>query len=161
MRMSYHGHAMFDRYDDLIRQMEREMRRLQQEAFGSIITGASSPGRLWQPNVDICETEECLWVRVEVAGLDLSRTKLTLAPDNRVLTVSGERPEPESSCEGRRRCYQLEVFFGRFQRDILLPDVPLDRDAVNASYQDGFLIVTLPKLTDEDEEPTTIPVTSG
>ena len=136
---------MFKRYEDMIRQMEREMQRFQQEAFGSLLGGGGLPGRMWQPNVDICESEDCVWVRLEAAGLDLERTRITLAPDNRVLTVSGERPEPEASCEGRKRCHQLEVYFGTFQRDVLLPDVSLDRDAVSAQYQNGILKVVIPK----------------
>lgn len=150
--------GMFKRYEDMIRQMEREMRRFQQEAFGSLLGGGGLPGRMWQPNVDICESEDCVWVRVEAAGLSLDHTRVSLAPDNRVLTVSAERPEPEDSCAGRRRCHQLEVFFGRFQRDILLPDVPLDRDAVVASYKDGFLTITLPKRSTAGPPATTIEV---
>lgn len=150
---------MFKRYEDMIRQMEREMQRFQQEAFGSLLGGGGLPGRMWQPNVDICESEECVWVRVEAAGLTLDNARVSLAQDNRVLTVSGERPEPEDSCAGRRRCHQLEVYFGSFQRDILLPDVPLDRTGVTATYKDGFLIVTLPKRAPVPEAVTTIPVT--
>lgn len=144
----------------MIRQMEREMQRFQQEAFGTILGGGGLPGRMWQPNVDVCENEECLWVRVEAAGLDLDRMRITLAPDNRVLTVSGERPEREDACTGRRNCHQLEVFFGRFQRDILLPDVPVDRDQVSANYKDGFLIITLPKRVPVEPATTKIPITS-
>ncbi|HEY3269206.1 MAG TPA: Hsp20/alpha crystallin family protein [Armatimonadota bacterium] len=149
---------MFKRYEDLIRQMEREMQRFQQEAFGSMLGGGGLPGRMWQPNVDICESEDCLWVRVEAAGLSLANTRITLAADNRVLTISGERPEPGDACEGRRRCHQLEVYFGRFQRDVLLPNVPLDRDAVTANYKDGFLVVTLPKRVSAETGITAIPV---
>lgn len=150
---------MFKRYEDMIRQMEREMQRFQQEAFGSLLGGGGLPGQMWQPNVDICENDECVWVRLEAAGLSLDHTRINLAPDNRVLTVTAERPEPEDACLGRRRCHQLEVYFGRFQRDILLPDVPLDRDAVSANYKDGFLVITLPKRAVSEQQSTSIAVT--
>jgi len=151
---------MFKSYEDMIRQMEREMQRFQQEAFGSLLGGGGLPGRMWQPNVDICEGEDTLWVRVEAAGLNLENTRVVLSPDNRVLTVSGERPEPEESSSGRRRCHQLEVYFGRFQRDILLPDEPLDRDNIRVSYRDGFLTITIPKGARREMHATTIRVTS-
>jgi HSP20 family protein len=150
---------MFKRYEDMIRQMEMEMQRFQQEAFGSLLGGGGLPGRMWQPNVDICESDECVWVRIEAAGLSLDNTRISLALDNRVLTVTAERPEPDDACMGRRRCHQLEVYFGRFQRDILLPDVPLERDAVSAHYKDGFLIITLPKTATAEQHATTIKVT--
>jgi HSP20 family molecular chaperone IbpA len=145
---------MFRRYEEMVRQMEREMLRFQQEAFGHVLGTGGWPGRMWQPNVDVCESEDCVWVRLEAAGLDLDRTRVTLGPDNRVLTVTGYRPEPSDACERRLRCHQLEIYFGHFERDILLPDVSLDREAVRADYRDGMLIVTLPKrpVCDEDEE---------
>jgi HSP20 family protein len=149
---------MFKRYEDMVREMEREMQRFQQEAFGSLLGGGGRPGRMWQPNVDICEGEDCLWVRVEAAGLDVKNTRINLAADNRVLTVHGARPEPDDSTSNRKRCHQLETFFGRFQRDILLPNIPLDRDAVSADYKDGFLIVTLPKRSPVPQKATSIPV---
>ena len=148
---------MFKRYEDMIREMEREMQRFQQEAFGTVL-GTGMPARMWQPNVDICESDDCIWVRVEAAGLSLAHTRVTLAADNRVLTVSGDRPEPEDASTGRRRCHQLEVYFGRFQRDILLPNVPLDRDNVTANYKDGFLVITCPKMSEQAEPPTSIQV---
>jgi HSP20 family protein len=150
---------MFKQYEDMIRQMEREMQRFQQEAFGSLLGGGGLPGRMWQPNVDICESENHLWVRVEAAGLSLEHTRVTLSSDNRVLTISGERPEPDDASSGRRRCHQLEVYFGRFQRDILLPDEPLDRQGLNAEYRDGFLIVTIPKGARREVRTTTIHIT--
>lgn len=151
---------MLKRYEDMIRQMEREMQRFQQEAFGSLLGGGGLPGRMWQPNVDICETEEYLWVRVEAAGLNLDTTRVSLSSDNRVLTVSGERPEPDSSPSQRRRCHQLEIYFGRFQRDILLPDEALNRDDLRMEYRDGFLTVTIPKGVPRRVKTTTIKVRS-
>jgi HSP20 family molecular chaperone IbpA len=151
---------MLKRYEDMIRQMEREMQRFQQEAFGSLLGGGGLPGRMWQPNVDICESEDCLWVRVEAAGLNLENTRISLSPDNRVLTISGDRPEPESSPSERRRCHQLEVYFGRFQRDILLPDEPLNRDGLRVEYREGFLTVTIPKGAARQVKATTIRVNS-
>lgn len=151
---------MLKRYEDLIRQMEREMQRFQQEAFGSLLGGGGLPSRMWQPNVDICENEDCLWVRVEAAGLNVENTRVTLSADNRVLTVSGERPEPGTYNPERRRCHQLEVYFGRFQRDILLPDEGLDREAIRVEYRDGFLLVTLPKSAPRRVRTTTIQVNS-
>jgi HSP20 family protein len=150
---------MFKRYEDMIRQMEREMQRFQQEAFGSLLGGGGLPGRMWQPNVDICEDEDALWIRVEAAGLSLANTRITLSPDSRVLTISGDRPEPAGSSNARSRCHQLEVYFGRFQRDVLLPDEPLDRAGLTADYKDGFLIITIPKGVRTEVRTTTIRIT--
>jgi len=70
---------------------------------------------------------------------------VALSPDDRVLTVSGTRTEGHADREGRLRCHQLEIYFGPFERSVGLPGVPVNRDAITASYRDGFLLVTLPK----------------
>jgi HSP20 family protein len=44
------------------------------------------------------------------------------------------------------RYYQLEVYYGPFERTIPIPpEIKIDREMLQAKYRDGFLIITLPK----------------
>ncbi|MDQ2687911.1 MAG: Hsp20/alpha crystallin family protein [Armatimonadota bacterium] len=136
----------FKDYRDIIRQMEREMQQLSDEAFrGFFDVPGGGAGRFWQPAVDIHETDGQLLVKMELAGARSEDLQVSLSPDDRVLTVSGMRTEGRADREGRQRCHQLEIYFGPFERSVGLPSVPLNRDAITASYRDGFLSVTLPK----------------
>ena len=82
-----------------------------------------------------------------------------LSPDDRVLSVSGDRNEEDADRRDRVRCYQLEIYFGQFERQVVLPgDIRIDRDAISASCKDGFLVVTLPKRTDRSTGSRTIPI---
>jgi HSP20 family molecular chaperone IbpA len=104
----------------------------------------------FSPAVDMYETKTALIVKMELAGIQPDRLNITLSADDRVLSVAGERREPAEEHEGRIRCYQLEIFFGTFARDIVLPtDMRFNRDNIKANYRDGFLIISLPKRAEK------------
>jgi len=108
-------------------------------------------GRFWQPAVDIHETQTHLVVKMELAGAQAEELNVSLSPDDRVLTVSGLRSEGQGDRNKRMRCHQLEIYFGPFERAIGLPNIPVSRDSITASYRDGFLIVSLPKRQGQDK----------
>jgi len=153
----------FKDYRDIIRQMEREMQQLSDEAFrGFFAIPAGGAGRFWQPPVDIHETAKSLMVKVELAGAKAEELQVSLAADDRVLVISGSRVEGHTDRDGRVRCHQLEIYFGPFERTIALPaGVHVDRDKITARYREGFLTVTLPKLNDVEQKPKkrVIPIT--
>ena len=148
----------FNDYRDLIRQMEREMQQLSDEAFrGFFALPTGGAGRFWQPPIDIHETESAVIVKVELAGVKADDLHVSLTPDDRILNISGTRGESHGDREGRVRCHQLEIYFGPFERAVGLPSgIRLDRDAIKATYRDGFLSVTLPKKPQSDKPQTRI-----
>lgn len=153
----------FNDYRDIIRQMEREMQQLSDEAFrGFFALPTGSTGRFWQPSVDIHETQEAVLIKVELAGVKANDIHVSLTPDDRILNISGTRREGQDAREGRVRSHHLEIYVGPFERAIALPSgIRLNRDAIKATYRDGFLLVTLPKRT-RIEQPQTrvIPIST-
>ncbi|MGO8672249.1 MAG: Hsp20/alpha crystallin family protein [Capsulimonadaceae bacterium] len=147
----------FRDYRDLIRQMEREMQQMSDEAFRGFFTlPMGSHGRFWQPAVDVHETENSIVVKMELAGAKADDLQVALATGDRTLTISGTRAETDVDREGRQRCHQLEIYFGPFERSISLPSsLQIDRDSITASYRDGFLNVILPKKSIERPCPET------
>jgi len=137
---------MFKDYEDLIRQMEFEMQRSSTEAMRRLIELPSDIREFWLPRADVYETPDELVVRVELAGIRRERLDVSLSADDRVLRIRGARLEPYTDERKKVRYYQLEVYFGSFERDVLLPaNVAIDREKLTATYKDGFLVVTLPK----------------
>ncbi len=137
----------FNDYRDIIRQMEREMQQLSDEAFrGFFALPTGTAGRFWQPPVDVHETEEAMLIKVELAGVKADDIHVSLTPDDRILNISGTRREGLDTCEGRVRSHHLEIYVGPFERAVGLPSgMRLNRDAIKATYRNGFLLVTLPK----------------
>ena len=103
----------------------------------------AAPGSEFVPPTDVSETDEGYEVRMEIAGIDPDTAAIVVGEDNRMLSVSGVRP----AAAGRqgRRLLNLEVQYGGFGRRLLLPE-PVDLDLTTASYDEGFLIIRLPKL---------------
>ena len=113
----------------------------------------------FQPAIDMYETASALVVEMELAGIVPERLRITLSADDRVLSVAGERREPQADHQERTRCYHLEIFFGQFERQIVLPsNVAFDRENITANYRDGFLIIALPKRAEPRHEKRVIEV---
>jgi HSP20 family protein len=153
----------FKDYRDIIRQVERDMQQMTDDVFRGHFDLRVTGGRFWVPSVDIHETDENLLVKCEIAGVKAEDLQVALSADDRVLTIAGIRKEPQDERSGRLRCHQLEVYFGPFERAVPLPHkVPVDRERLSAVYKDGFLIVTLPKLSVVVEQVTRqIPITAS
>jgi HSP20 family molecular chaperone IbpA len=105
------------------------------------------------------ETPDEVVIKAEISGVKAERMSVVLSSDDRIVTISGDRTEEDAEREGRIRCFQLEITFGKFERQIMLPnDVRVDRDAISASCRDGFLVVRLPKRAARLPENRTVPI---
>lgn len=144
---------------DLLRQLESEMQRIADEALRGFFADVPAPNKFWQPRVDVHETSDSVIVKMEIAGVKLEKLNVTLSSDDRVLTVTGERNEEDEERAQRIRCYQLEIYFGAFERQIVLPvEARIDREKITANYRDGILVVQLPKRVQQAPETTRITV---
>ncbi len=137
---------MFKSYDEMLEELEREMRRVSDDMLLQVFRASGMAGELWTPRVDVYETANNVVVKVCAAGLVPDQMELTISSDNRFLTLRGVRVEQDDDKSERIRYYQLEVYYGRFERIVSLPaEVAVDRDKLTATYRDGFLKVVLPK----------------
>jgi HSP20 family protein len=104
------------------------------------------PAIRFQPRVDMYETDAALVIKMELAGVRPERIEVTLAADDSLLTIRGDRTEELYRHPERLKCYQLEIYYGDFERAIPLPThLSLERDSISANYKDGFLVISLPK----------------
>ncbi len=94
--------------------------------------------KTWRPPTDVYETADCFVVKVEIAGMQ--RTDLHIALEAKELTISGVRHDSSTKVGYQ----QMEIQYGAFESHVSLP-AAVDQDAVEAAYQEGFLIIRLPK----------------
>jgi HSP20 family protein len=136
----------FKSYDDMLNDLERQMKRVSDDILTHMFRMSSASGEVWSPRVDVYETADAVVVKVCVAGLDPANLELALTADNRFLTLRGVRIDQDSDKVDRIRYHQLEVYYGPFERIVSMPPgIPLDHDALTATYKDGFMKVVLPK----------------
>jgi len=97
---------------------------------------------VWQIAVDILEAQEGYLIIAPLAGVPRSDVDVTISRN--VLSISGNRPEPEIYQEALKIPVQ-ECFYGPFSRSIILPE-NLALDTIRATIERGMLIVTIPYL---------------
>lgn len=149
---------IFRSYEDMLEELEREMRRISDDMLLQMFRLPGAAGEVWTPRVDVYETKDALVVKVCAAGITPENVEVQLSVDNRFLTIRGVRTEGNIDRSGLVRYYQLEIYYGPFERIIALPaEVKLDRDTLSATYEDGFLLISLPKRP--LEKGRTVPIT--
>jgi HSP20 family protein len=118
--------------------LHREMNRLFDDAFRSFDIAPFSSQAMGWPNVEVNETANEVKVIAELPGLEKNDVNLQLRDG--LLTISGEK---RSDTEDKERRFS-ERYYGRFERSVPVDDV--DQDNVEASFKNGVLTVTLPRL---------------
>jgi len=96
-------------------------------------------GGVWEPPVDVYETEENWTVVVALPGVPSERIRYGLEADS--LLVVAERPIPSECSEGAIR--RKELPHGRFARRLRFRAAPLE--VSQASLKDGCLVLVLRK----------------
>lgn len=95
------------------------------------------------PELNVYETEKKFELTLALPGM--SKDDIELSVENHTLTISGERTFEE---ENGRKYHRVESRFGKFERSLPLPDI-IDVDNINATYENGVLTVTVPKLKEK------------
>jgi HSP20 family protein len=97
-------------------------------------------GAEWIPVLDVVENANEFIVRVEVPGIH--RENLDTQLTGQMLTITGKR---EMATETPGEAFLLrERLYGKFVRRIRLP-APVTENKVTATYEQGVLLVHLPK----------------
>ena len=98
-------------------------------------------GTEWYPTLDLTETADEFIVRIEAAGIHKENLDINLT--GTLLTITGRR---ELMTEGSGETYlRREREIGKFMRTIRLPAQIVEPE-VKATYQDGVLVIHLPKV---------------
>ncbi|HVP28266.1 MAG TPA: Hsp20/alpha crystallin family protein [Myxococcota bacterium] len=108
-------------------------------------------GRAHQPAVDIDENDKSYTLSVELPGVKKDDVSVEL--ENGILTIHGEKKSEREEKKGSSRW--VERSFGSFHRSFTLPANAVS-DRVEATFKDGVLVVTIPKV--ESPKPKVIAI---
>jgi len=101
------------------------------------------PNDVWQPQVNVYESDSEVTVCVDLAGIRGEDIHVEAHADCLVLRGRRLPPAPPRQ-EADLRVHVMEIDAGNFSRQIELP-VPVDRSRVSARYHEGLLWVVIPK----------------
>lgn len=133
--------------------MRNEIDRLFEDAFNAPV-GKWDRSSVWGFPLDVTENEEAFVVKAAVPGMNPDDLEITIS-DN-VLTIKGETNFEETKED--EKVHLQERRFGSFMRSITLPS-PVESDAVEATYENGVLTLSIPKA--EAVKPKRIAVKVG
>ena len=108
---------------------------------------------MWQPTVDISETNDSLVVKAELPGLETEDVNVSISGD--ILTIKGEKKTEDEQKDEHYHC--VERYSGSFQRVFQLPS-GVKADEVKATFDKGVLKVTLPKVEEAKKKEIEIEV---
>ncbi len=134
----------WDPFREMTQQTQSQINKLVDQVWG---------GRQesWLPAIDVFDTKDAVVLKAELAGMNPDDIQIEV--EDNVLTVKGERRFEEAVDE--ERYYRVERRFGSFQRSLALPQGVRAED-ISASYEDGILTISVPKV--EEEKPKRIEV---
>ncbi len=93
------------------------------------------------PKVDVVDRDSEVLVRAEVPGFD--NKELDVSVTDGAVTIKGEHGEETREEEGQY--FHSEITRNAFTRTVALPS-EVDADKASASFKNGILELTLPKL---------------
>lgn len=102
--------------------------------------------------IDLKETGDALVIHAEMPGV--RKDQIDISIDNNVLTIAAEVSQYDAD-EQDDKVIHSERYYGSVQRSISLP-AEVTTDEVSAKYQDGILVLSLPKSSRNDKKKISI-----
>lgn len=95
----------------------------------------------WMPAVDVIRSEDGVKIHADIPGIKPEDVKIEV--ENGTLTVSGSVEESKETKENGGKFLRRERRYGSFSRSMTLP-AGIDRDAIDATCENGVLEVSIP-----------------
>lgn len=101
----------------------------------------------WAPAVDVAECADAYEITAELPGTKREDVEVSLEGDT--LKLTGERRQESTENNEDKHFHRVERSYGKFQRSFTLPE-DVDREAIAARFDNGLLIVKLPRVAKEE-----------
>ncbi len=123
----------------------KNFERVLDELFTPGFSGASSNHQ--RPLVNVVENASDFKLEVAAPGLSKEDFKISIEKDQLIITAKKEQKEEANKEKYSRR----EFNFSSFKRSFHLPET-VNGEAIAANYENGILILTLPKKEEAKEK---------
>jgi HSP20 family protein len=99
------------------------------------------------PRVRISEDKDNFYLNIEMPGIPKDDVKISL--EDNVLSVNGTKKAQNKTEDAN--LIMNEIYYGEFSRSFNLSN-DIKKDAIDAEFKDGLLIITLPKVEEAKPE---------
>jgi HSP20 family protein len=140
--------------------MIRDPSRLFRDLWGDLDTWfdwrPTRGDRRWMPAVDVKETDKTYVLEADLPGMTDRDVDVRIEGDT--LTLSSHKEEERE--DNREGYLRRERYSRRFQRSFRLPE-DVDRDKIEAKFQNGVLTLNMPRTGASRERGRKIAIKSG
>ena len=95
--------------------------------------------------INLKELKNSFVIKADIPGVDKTNVDISLNGNN--LTIKYERVEEHKEENEEINYFYSEMKYGSISRTILIPSYDIDHNKMTAKYNNGELIVTIPKLS--------------
>jgi HSP20 family protein len=101
------------------------------------------PPQTWRPALNLYRCDECMVVCADLAGVDEHSVQVQI--EGRRLAIRGQRaaPEPRGDANKPVQVLAMEIDYGWFEREVLLP-VDVEARKASLAHENGLLWIHLP-----------------
>lgn len=128
---------------DLLREVDAWGHKFEQLLTEQPPCQRPSRGRVWQPAIELAETEQSFVLRVEVPGL--TGPEIDVQASRFQVAIAAQR-QPRQSGSPNSGHLRSELQYGQLHRVISLTK-PIVPDRIESQLNNGILTLTLPKLS--------------
>lgn len=128
---------------DLLREVDAWGRQFEQLLTEQPPCQRPEMGRVWQPAIELEETENSFILRVEVPGLTAEEIDVQASRFQVAIAAHRQPPQNVTQNSGYLRS---ELRYGKLKRVVPLTK-PIVPDRIEAQLKDGILTLTLPKFS--------------
>ncbi len=138
---------------DLLREVDAWGRQFEQLLNEKPPCQRPEMGRVWQPAIELKETENSFVLQVELPGL--LGSEIDVQASRFQVAIAAHRQSPNAGSH-HRSYLSSELRYGKFRRVVPLPK-PIVPDRIEAVLKDGVLTLTLPKLSAQQPQVVKVP----
>lgn len=136
-----------------LKRMQEQMNRLFGDSLLRLgqnpIRSSGKSGMVAVPRLDLSDQGDHFVIRMDLPGAE--KANINVEVKGRTLTVSAKRDEVQETKDKSGRVIRRERQSGNFLRTMTLPE-DVKADAVEAKYENGVLVITIPKATKQKHE---------
>ena len=104
---------------------------------------------------DIYEKDGVYTMEMDIPGFTRDDVKIEI-DDNDYLTITAEKSSENNEEDNDKKYVRKERYYGKYQRSFYVGDI--DKENIDASFENGILKVTMPKKEEEKSSKRTIEV---
>ena len=104
---------------------------------------------------DIYEKDGIYTMEMDIPGFNREDVKIEV-DDNDYLTITAEKNSETNDEDSDKNYVRKERIYGKYQRSFYVGDI--DKDKIDAKFENGILKITMPKKEEEKSSKKTIEV---